>query len=319
MSTDFNQDIKKNTFRFYEAEYPKVDDVVMVEVTLIKDQGINVSLLEYNNIEGMILKSEISRRRIRSLAKLVKVGRHESATVLRIEDGFIDLSRRRVSSEDAAQCNERYQRSKIVHSILSHLAIVTHRNLDMLYHTITWPLMKKFGHAYEAFKVIIQNSKEVFENLKEKLENVVYVALQTRAKHIFKEMESSKIKVRADLEITCFQYDGVSAIQEAIRAAQTVSSELLQIEIKMSESSPDYVMIVRERGEHYTNKNTCLELIERATQACKRVLTRYSGFMKVKNITYNTSSDLGNLHQHSKEVVSEDESESGSEESKSTE
>ena len=35
--------------------------------------GAYVSLLEYNNIEGMILLSELSRRRIRSVTKLIKV------------------------------------------------------------------------------------------------------------------------------------------------------------------------------------------------------------------------------------------------------
>ena len=37
--------------------------------------GAYVSLLEYNNIEGMILLSELSRRRIRSVTKLIKVRR----------------------------------------------------------------------------------------------------------------------------------------------------------------------------------------------------------------------------------------------------
>ena len=33
-----------------------------------------MQLLEYNNIEGMILSSELSRRRIRSVAKILRVG-----------------------------------------------------------------------------------------------------------------------------------------------------------------------------------------------------------------------------------------------------
>jgi len=35
--------------------------------------GAYVGLLEYNGIEGMILLSELSRRRIRSITKLIKV------------------------------------------------------------------------------------------------------------------------------------------------------------------------------------------------------------------------------------------------------
>lgn len=61
--------------RMYEAKYPEVDDVVMVQVKSIAEMGAYVALLEYNGIEGMILLSELSRRRIRSITKLIKVRR----------------------------------------------------------------------------------------------------------------------------------------------------------------------------------------------------------------------------------------------------
>jgi translation initiation factor 2 subunit 1 len=90
--------------RYYEAKFPEVDDVVMVQVRSIAEMGAYVSLLEYGNIEGMILLSELSRRRIRSVQKLIKVGRQEPVMVLRVdkEKGYIDLSKRRVSPEDVA-------------------------------------------------------------------------------------------------------------------------------------------------------------------------------------------------------------------------
>lgn len=43
------------------------------QVKSIAEMGAYVSLLEYNGIEGMILLSELSRRRIRSITKLIKV------------------------------------------------------------------------------------------------------------------------------------------------------------------------------------------------------------------------------------------------------
>lgn len=61
--------------RMYESKYPEVDDVVMVQVKSIAEMGAYVALLEYNGIEGMILLSELSRRRIRSITKLIKVSR----------------------------------------------------------------------------------------------------------------------------------------------------------------------------------------------------------------------------------------------------
>ena len=71
--------------RFYGNKFPEVEDVVMVNVRSIAEMGAYVHLLEYNNIEGMILLSELSRRRIRSINKLIRVGRNECVVVIRVD------------------------------------------------------------------------------------------------------------------------------------------------------------------------------------------------------------------------------------------
>ena len=71
--------------RFYEHRFPEIEDVVMVNVRSIAEMGAYVHLLEYNNIEGMILLSELSRRRIRSINKLIRVGRSECVVVIRVD------------------------------------------------------------------------------------------------------------------------------------------------------------------------------------------------------------------------------------------
>ncbi|KAK6430743.1 eukaryotic translation initiation factor 2 subunit alpha, partial [Oleoguttula sp. CCFEE 5521] len=48
--------------RFYEEKYPEIDSFVMVNVKQIAEMGAYVKLLEYDNIHGMILLSELSRR-----------------------------------------------------------------------------------------------------------------------------------------------------------------------------------------------------------------------------------------------------------------
>ena len=51
----------------------------------IAEMGAYVKLLEYDNIDGMILLSELSRRRIRSIQKLIRIGRNEVVIVLRVD------------------------------------------------------------------------------------------------------------------------------------------------------------------------------------------------------------------------------------------
>jgi translation initiation factor 2 subunit 1 len=137
---------------------------VVVNVRQIAEMGAYVNLLEYNNIEGMILLSELSRRRIRSIQKLIRVGRNEVVVVLRVdkEKGYIDLSKRRVSPEDVAKCEERFQKSKQVQSLIRHAAEKLGTSVEELHSRYTWPLYKKYGHAYDAFKIAINDPEKVF-------------------------------------------------------------------------------------------------------------------------------------------------------------
>ena len=58
----------------------------MVTVKDITEVGAYVSLLEYDGMEGMVLLSELSRKRIRSINKLIRVGRQEVVAVLRVDE-----------------------------------------------------------------------------------------------------------------------------------------------------------------------------------------------------------------------------------------
>uniref|UniRef100_A0A7S1XVT0 S1 motif domain-containing protein n=1 Tax=Phaeomonas parva TaxID=124430 RepID=A0A7S1XVT0_9STRA len=153
--------------RYYESKFPAVEEVVMVTVRRIAEMGAYVQLLEYNNIEGMILLSELSRRRIRSINKLIRVNRNEVVMVLRVdpEKGYIDLSKRRVAQEDIAKCDERYQKAKAVHGVLRQVAEKQGMFLKDLYRKVGWPLYRKYGHAYDAFKLALTGQADPFEEL----------------------------------------------------------------------------------------------------------------------------------------------------------
>lgn len=69
--------------------------------------------------------------------------------------GYIDLSKRRVDPEDIAKCDRKWQKSKAVHSIMRHVSTQVNIPLEDLYKEFGWPLYKKYGHAYDAFKLAI--------------------------------------------------------------------------------------------------------------------------------------------------------------------
>lgn len=102
----------------------------------------------------MILSSEMTRKRVKYVKKIVKEGREEVLRVIRVDtsQGYIDLSKKSVKSEEIEEFKETYSLSKIVHGIMKLLAFKTKQDLEKLYAQCCWPLYKTFGHAYDAFK-----------------------------------------------------------------------------------------------------------------------------------------------------------------------
>nr|GEX10090.1 eukaryotic translation initiation factor 2 subunit alpha homolog [Tanacetum cinerariifolium]GEX13095.1 eukaryotic translation initiation factor 2 subunit alpha homolog [Tanacetum cinerariifolium] len=126
-----------------------------------------VSLLEYNNIEGMMLLSELSRRHIRSINSLIKVGRTEPVMVLHVDEDkvYVNLSKRRASEEDIQICEDIFNKSKHVHSIMRHVAETMELNLEDLYIHVGWPLYRKYGHAFEEFKLVVSDPDTILDSL----------------------------------------------------------------------------------------------------------------------------------------------------------
>jgi translation initiation factor 2 alpha subunit (eIF-2alpha) len=60
-------------------------------------------------------------------------------------------------------------------------------------------------------------------------------------KNIKRRMTPQPLKIRADVELTCFAYDGVERIRDAMRAAQALSTEDCPVKMKLV-APPLYVL-----------------------------------------------------------------------------
>ncbi|THH31167.1 hypothetical protein EUX98_g3024 [Antrodiella citrinella] len=313
--------------RYYEQRYPEVDELVMVQVRQIAEMGAYVKLLEYDNIEGMILLSELSRRRIRSIQKLIRVGRNEVVVVLRVdkEKGYIDLSKRRVSPEDITKCEERYMKSKTVASIMRHVASKlpsigadgeeitkdaaaeeqekeTKRNrraakkdaaandeevldegavissseeerLEQLYEKVAWPLGKTYGHPYDAFKLALAENEVVFNSLPTPAPPSTLLILMST---IARRLTPQPIKLRADIELTCYTPAGIDAIKKALRAGENQSNEAVPIKAKLV-APPLYVL-----STNATDKFAAVDRLERAIETIQSTIEELGGSLVVK-------------------------------------
>eukprot|EP00485_Elphidium_margaritaceum_P019109 CAMPEP_0202728296 /NCGR_PEP_ID=MMETSP1385-20130828/185554_1 /ASSEMBLY_ACC=CAM_ASM_000861 /TAXON_ID=933848 /ORGANISM="Elphidium margaritaceum" /LENGTH=403 /DNA_ID=CAMNT_0049394543 /DNA_START=46 /DNA_END=1258 /DNA_ORIENTATION=- len=188
--------------RMYENDYPKTGDLVIVEVKKIVDMGAYCSLLEYNNLEGMLLMSELQRRRIRSVKKVIKEGRQEIVQVLRVNRSkhFIDLSKKRVDADEIPKIEDKWNKSKAAHSIVRQVTVLSNSKFSMkqLYKLFGWQCAKDFGHLYDGFKFAMNDWNAFLAKYPAIPKDIQPFLL----KNIEKRLKPQIVTVRAKVEIT---------------------------------------------------------------------------------------------------------------------
>ena len=270
--------------RFYVEKFPEVEDIVMVNVQSIAEMGAYVRLLEYNNIEGMILLSELSRRRIRSINKLIRVGRDECVVVIRVdkEKGYIDLSKRRVSQEEAKLCENKYSKAKCVHSILRHTVELLHQSkhevdFEDLFQRSAWMFDKKYKRenekypaSYDIFKRAVDDPTILDELELNELEKSILL------KNIRRRLTPQAMKIRADVEVSCYAYEGVDAVKRALKKGLECSTEEHAIKINLI-APPLYVITTQS-----LDRVQGVEAVQNAMDAIKETIRDADGNFNVK-------------------------------------
>lgn len=193
---------------------------------------------------------------------------------------------------------------------MRHVSERTQNPLEDLYRAIAWPLNKKYGHAIDAFKLSITNpevwNEITFPNDVVKDELHQYIA---------KRLTPHPTKVRADVEVTCFGYEGIDAVKEALRQAEKRNSEEMQVKVKLV-SPPLYVLT-----NQCLNKQMGIDLLENSIMDISKSIEDAGGscrtIMAPKAVTEDDDAQLQELmdrKERENQQVSGDEDDSASDE-----
>ncbi|KAH7818901.1 Translation initiation factor 2 subunit 1 [Monocercomonoides exilis] len=274
------------THRYYENPLPNVGEQVVVQVSRLDEMGVYCKLIEYGGKEGFVPTPELSVARIKSIAQVTRVGKQEVVMVLRVdhEKGYIDLSKRRVESKLIARAMDRLTKSKTVHAILQAISQAQSIDIDLLYRNIAWPLAKKYGHAYDAFKVALRDPDSVFGDLM--IEPKVREQLM---QNILRRLNPQPIKLRAEIVLTCDSPSGVQGIKAALLAGEQSPNETddIRIECKVK-ATPIYTIetsvLDKERG---------INALGQAIEVIREKIESVEGILEVKQEPTVVSGDSG--------------------------
>jgi translation initiation factor 2 subunit 1 len=94
--------------------------------------------------------------------------------------------------------------------------------------------------------------------------------------NIARRLTPQPVKVRADIELTCFSYAGIDAIRSALRAGEKLQTEDIPIQIRLV-APPHYVMI-----SNATDKQGAISRLERAIEVIREEIEKEKGDLVVK-------------------------------------
>lgn len=264
---------------FYEETMPKIGDVVWVKITQVNDTSAVVQLLEYGKREGIIPYTEVTRRRVRSMGKLIKVGRTEAAQVIRIDKdkGYIDLSKKLVTPNEAKTCEAHFRQGSEVRSIICHVADECDINAMTAMETIAYPLYKREPgkHAW-SWLYELNQTQDVDRILGPlSIEKRVSDCLMSALKNA---MRMKVLTIFSEIEITCFACDGVEAIRDTLILGRDFGEgKDPQISLSVNIIGPPKYG-VRARTDM---KEEGIQRMKEAIEAMKAEITKRGGQLKV--------------------------------------
>jgi len=266
-------------FRFYENEFPEVNEIVMVKIQELNDFCAFVQLLEYNRAAS-IQFTEISNRRLRQTpSSLLKIGKQDVMQVLRVDEvkGYIDLTKKNVDAKEIAECTLRFNKSKSVHSTLSNVVVNLEKagstvEIEDLYSKFIWPIYKteKYEHPLEAFEAALSDPSVLSDY---EIDDKVRSLLLRDIAHHFNKRQA---RVQATIEVTCFAYEGIDAIIPSLLAGRAAGTKMgSEVKITLI-STPQYSLTTVAR-----DTQTGIQILQASITAITEEVTKRKGNCKV--------------------------------------
>ena len=204
----------------YSAKgYPEEDEIVLCKVSKLYPNSVFVDLLEYEGKFGIVHISEVSPGRIRNLRDFVSIGRQIVCKVLRVDEqkGHIDLSLRRVNSNQRREKLEEIKQEMKAEQLLKNLATKLKKPVEQIYKEVTGKVFKEYSHLYLAFKDIVSEELDLEKvGIKKQLADEIKEA-------VLEKFKPKKIVIEGEIKLQTYVQDGVNKIKRILIEIEKIS------------------------------------------------------------------------------------------------
>ena len=204
--------------------------------------------------------------------RFLPIGKEEVLQVENVDpkkgyiDCYIDLSKNRVKKDPIELCKKRYDNSKKVEYIVKRLSVYTNNTMEKIYKKIIWPLYKTHMHALDALQEILGGNQLILDNLK-----VDQNIKEELMKILKQKLAPQPVKIRADFRLSCYTFEGIDAIKEALLNGEKKGTEKIPIKFTII-GSPLY-----ECRLTTINKEEGFKIMNQALEEVKNTITAKNG------------------------------------------
>lgn len=260
---------------YHKKKIPLIDDIVIARVDKISQYGVEVSLIEFNNIKGFINCNEVSRKKKVNLNKLLTIGKDILLIVIQIDElkGHIDLSKKIINDEDIRLFTEKHKLHIRLYNIyknifmkLSNIDRPSLINEDELYNFLCdtlWELQNNNENQYIIDKLLNKdNNIEILElfNYKEKNYNIEQIKLIID-EYIDTKLNRIKPYLTETIKLMTYSITGLSDIKYALNFIlfDCYESLIIDFDIKINYIAGSTYSLIIEQKDFDLNGSISIE------------------------------------------------------------
>ena len=246
--------------------FPGIKDVVLCKVKKILPHAVFVDLIEYENLEGMIHISELASRWTRNINEIVALNKVIVCRVEKIDEekGYIDLSKKRVTSGEEKTKKDQIQKENHIERIIEHVLKKNKLELKDFYDKQGYELIKEYGSLHIFYETYLNDpnilsklkfSKAVIDELKEAFQAIV---------------QKSRINEKKIMKFYANGEKGLENLKKFVKELSEINDNDSKLGIKYM-NSPEFLFMIN--SSTYKKAATFFEKI---TAKAKELSQKYS-------------------------------------------
>ncbi|MBR9681129.1 MAG: S1 RNA-binding domain-containing protein [Candidatus Altiarchaeota archaeon] len=215
---------------------PEEGDIVLAIVVRVEQHAVFVKLEEYENIEGLIHISEVSKSWVKNIKTHFRDKQKVVCKILDVKNPeYVHASIRRVSDYDKRAKWDQIKRKKRIENIIEIIAKKAKKTPDEVYSALQ-PYETKYGEIYFAFEESKKVGVEFFKDTK--MDKAIWEVVD-------KNIALPVVEVQGNLNLSSTASDGIERIKELLKG---IDAEVLYL------GAPNYRISVKDNDYKQAEK-----------------------------------------------------------------